>query len=142
MTGAGSGLGWAFLHRVLAVLVCVVIPAQSWLDGGGARAWTMYARSASYRVRIVTVDEDGQTRWMSPSELAAHSTGDLASALGGAETFRVGPQGFALRARVATLAEFVCASSHADHVTLSLSIRERAGAPIQETTTSRACRRP
>lgn len=139
---AGSGPRWGLLHRVLAVLVCVVIPAQSWLDGSGSRAWTMYARSASYRLRIVTYDEDGQARWMSPSALAAHSAGDLASALAGAEAFRIGPQGFALRARLATLAEFACASSRADHLTLSLSIRERADAPIEETQTSRSCRRP
>jgi hypothetical protein len=138
---AGSGPRWELLHRVLAVLVCVVVPAESWLDGSGARAWTMYARSASYRLRIVTYDANGQAKWMSPSELAAHSAGDLASALAGAETFRVGPEGFALRTRLATLAEFVCSSSGAERVTISLSIRERAGAPSEETTASRSCQR-
>ena len=130
---------WALLHRVLAGLVCVVIPAQSWLDGRGSRAWTMYAGSASYRVRIIAYDEAGRARWMSPTELAARSSGDLASVLSGAEGFRIGAQGFALRSRLPDLARFACAVSHADHVTLSLSLREHADDPVVETTSDHSC---
>jgi hypothetical protein len=136
-----SGPRWVLLHRTLAVLVCVAIPAQSWIDGTGSRAWTMYARSSSYRLRIVTYDESGRARFMAPSELAARSSGDLASALGGAEGFRNGPQGFALRSRLLALAGFVCRLSHPDHVALSISIRGHAGDPAVVTTENRSCRR-
>ena len=136
---ARSTRRWALIHGLLAFLVCAIIPAQSWLHGTGARAWTMYARSATYRLRVAAYDERGELRWVAPSELSQHSEGDLASALGGAESFRLGPQGFALRDRLPRLAELACTVSRATRVTLSLDLREAIGQPTRRTEASRTC---
>jgi hypothetical protein len=133
---------WARFHVAIAALVCVVVPAESWLFGSGSRAWTMYARSASFRIRITAFDEHGIPRWISPSEIAAHSEGDLASVLGGAESFRVGPEGFSLRERRRSLARFACETSGASRVSLTISIRAHDGDPAEDTVEEQACRAP
>lgn len=132
---------WILVHGMLAALVCVVIPAESWLEGSGTRAWTMYSTAGSYRLRVLARDEQGD-RWIASTALAAHASGELMNVLSGAETFRAGPQRIDLRSRLAALAELACASSHAKHVTLLLEASERAHGPVVQTTTERACSTP
>jgi hypothetical protein len=131
---------WALFHAGVAVLVCIVSPAASWMDGSGSRAWTMYSRSSTYRLRITAFDADGRSRSVAPSELASRSERNLASVLAGSESFRRGPQGFVLRGLLAPLAELACTGpERAERVMLSLDERETLDAPPRRTSATRQC---
>lgn len=131
---------WALFHAGVAVLVCIVSPAASWLDGSGSRAWTMYSRSATYRLRITSFDADGRRRSIAPSELASRAERNLASVLAGSESFRRGPQGFVLRGLLARLAELACGGPiPTERVELSLDERETLDAPMRRTSATRQC---
>jgi hypothetical protein len=136
----GSGRHpWTILHAAAAVLVCLVIPSLSWLDGSGWLAWTMYARSASYRVRAAAEDERGIRRWIAPTAIAARSERDLRIALAGSESWRHGPQGPRLRSRLLLLTRFACALSKARRVDVTLEERKNLDAPVRMTSVHREC---
>jgi hypothetical protein len=116
-----------------------LIPGLSWLDGSGWLAWTMYASSASYRVRIAGFDERGKSRWVSPTAVAARSATDLQATLAGSEGFRHGPQGITLRGRLPLVADFACQLSGARRVAVTLEERRTLDAPITTTRIERKC---
>ncbi|HVU02893.1 MAG TPA: hypothetical protein VHE30_14135 [Polyangiaceae bacterium] len=131
---------WARLHRLLLLLVCVGIPAESWLGDDGARAWTMYARSDAFRLRIRADDGDGRAWWIAPTELAARASGDLRTVLSGTEQFQLGPQGRTLRNHLGALAGFACAAAPgARRVSLTLSLRAREDGPVEDVTEALQC---
>lgn len=132
---------WPTLHFSMAALVCVVIPGVSWLDGSGSLAWTMYAGSASYRLRMAGYDEHARLRWISPTAMAARSAPDLQTVLSGAEGFRHGPQGITLRSRLPKLAALACEFSRARRVELTLDERRNLDAPLRTTRVVRRCDR-
>lgn len=132
---------WRGAQLTLGLLSCVLVPAGSWLDGSGSLAWTMYAHSASFRLRIVAIDEHEKRRSMAPSALAARAEQDVATALGGAEAFRHGRQGRQLGYYLPRLAELACRVSRAARVELTLDDRPNLDAPIVTSVERRRCYR-
>ena len=130
---------WPSLHFSLAVLVCIAIPGASWLDGSGSLAWTMYAGSATYRLRIAGYDDQDKLSWISPTAMATRSAADLQAVLSGSEGFRHGPQGITLRNRLPTIAAFACEFSRAQRVELTLEERRNLDAPIRTTRARQRC---
>lgn len=96
------------VHAAIALLVSLVLPASSWLDGSGQFAWTMFSKSALYKVRIAAVDVDGRRRLVAPTGLAQNAGPSLGTYLAGAEHLRHGPVGPLLRERLDQLGHFAC----------------------------------
>src|SRR5262245_9996157 len=86
------------VHAIVATLVCVVLPAASWLDGSGFLAWTMYSGSGCYRLEIAAVAADGSRSAVAPSDLVRFTGRDEAPYLLGADNWRmISSRGLRLR---------------------------------------------
>jgi hypothetical protein len=132
---------WPALQVLLGALACIALPAWSWLDGSGSLAWTMYAHSSSFRLRIQAVDEHQRARSIAPSALAAVAERDVRTALGGAEGFRHARQGAPLQKYLPRVARLACDVSHAATVVLTLEVKRDLDAPIVTTVERQQCRR-
>ena len=128
------------LQLVLGVLACVAVPAWSWLDGSGSLAWTMYAHSSSFRLRVQALNERDKARSIAPSSLAAVAEQDLRTALGGAEGFRHARQGRQLQRYLPRVALLACNVSHAARVVLTLEVKDDLDAPVVTTVERQQCR--
>ena len=124
---------------MLGVLACFAVPAWSWLDGSGSLAWTMYAHSSSFRLRIQAVDGRGKARSIAPTSLAAVAEQDLRTALSGAEGFRHARQGRPLQSYLPRVAELACVVSHAKQVALTLDVKDNLDAPVVTTVRRQQC---
>ena len=130
---------WRLWQCGVGLLACVLVPAWSWLDGSGSLAWSMYAHSSSFRLRIVSVDSKGKHRSVAPSALAARAEQDLRTALGGAEAFRHARQGRLLQRYLPELAQLACEVSHAERVVLTLEDKRDLDSPPLISTEERQC---
>src|SRR3954468_8668575 len=75
---------WQRFHVVVGVVVLVVLPLASWLDGSRQLGWTMFSRTGQYRLELTA---DGAA--VNPTELAAAAApGPTSLALAGADHFR------------------------------------------------------
>jgi hypothetical protein len=129
------------LQILLGALACIAVPAWSWLDGSGSLAWTMYAHSSSFRLRIQALDEHQRARSIAPSSLGAVAERDLRTALGGAEGFRHARQGAQLEHYLPRVAQLACNVSHAAKVVLTLDVKRNLDAPVVTTVERQQCRR-
>jgi hypothetical protein len=130
---------WRVWQCGLGLIACVLLPAWSWLDGSGSLAWSMYAHSSSFRLRIVSFDRTGKQRSVAPSALAAHAEQDLTTALGGAEAFRHARQGRLLQRHLPELAQLACEVSGAERVVLTLEDKRDLDAPALVSVERRRC---
>ena len=130
---------WRVWQCGLGVIVCILLPAWSWLDGSGSLAWSMYAHSSSFRLRIVSFDRGGKQRSLAPSALAAHAEQDLRTALGGAEAFRHARQGRLLQRYLPELAQLACQVSRAERVVLTLEDKRDLDEPARVSVERRQC---
>lgn len=128
------------LHAAVAILVCLVIPAIS-RSGAGLFAWTMYSRSAGFRLSVRGRDASGAVRAISPTELSARGRGPAVTFLAGAERFRHHPGAAILRAHLADVAALACRVAGAGEVELILKTRANLDAPVETTTLRRDCGR-
>ena len=119
------------LHATIAVLLGIVLPAYSWVDGSGWLAWTMFATSGTYRMHVRVTDRNGVTHVVNPTELARLSQGDAATYLSGADHFRHAPVGGSLRRNLPGLAALSCfAVPDAQRSWISLETRTTLDAPV------------
>jgi hypothetical protein len=127
------------LHLAAGLLACVILPAYSYVAGTGGLAWTMFSRSASFRLGVVAVDRDGRQHLLHPSELARHVEPSLRADLQGAESFRTWPVGPTFRARLPALARLGC--ENAAYTSIELTLEERADldAPPRVTRARASC---
>src|SRR5438477_12954088 len=107
------------LHAAVALFACVVLPAGS-RTGAGLFAWTMYSRSAGFRLEVRARDGAGGVRSVAPTELAAASGGPAVAFLAGAEAFRHHPGAAILAAHLDDVAGLACRVTAAAHVELVL----------------------
>ena len=126
------------LHVVVAILLCVVVPGSGWLLGDPELAWSMYAKSAAFRLRV-ECSTGGRRRSIPASALAAAATGGLRTALSGAENFKFASAGPSLRRHLAKLTQLACQVSHAERVRLTLDERGALEAPLRSTREEAAC---
>ena len=128
------------VHGMIAIFVAVVLPASSWLDGSGHFAWTMFSRSALYKVRIAAVDVDGRRRLVAPTGLAQHASPSLGTYLAGAEHLRHGPVGPLLRERLDQLGLLACrVEGGAASIEIQLDEQASFGAPVRVTRAAVNC---
>jgi len=119
-------------HLVLGIVLCLILPALSWWRGTGAFAFTMFSRSGSYRLRIVTTDAAGDEHRISPTAVAARTGGSVGDLLAGSEDWRFAPFGPLLRRRLGQLAMLSCAARPGSkRARVVLQERRTLDAPVQ-----------
>ena len=96
------------LHLAVALLLGVVLPGYSWINGSGWLAWTMFAMSSTYRVSVRVTDGAGVTHVVNPTELARYARGDAATYLSGADHFRHAPVAPSLQRNLPGIARLAC----------------------------------
>jgi hypothetical protein len=127
---------------VAAMLLGVVVPAASWLDGsGGALAWTMFSKSETYRLQVNVTDGAGEGHIINPTELGKLASVDLATFLSGSESWRHGPVGAGLEHSLGGLAELACRLPGGSRaVRVRLETRRDLDAPVRVLDVARRCR--
>jgi hypothetical protein len=122
----------------VGVIVVVLLPLASWLDGSGQLAWTMFSRTGQYRLELTA---DGKP--LNPSELAAAAApGPTSSALAGADHFKHHDVARAtLRRHLANIASLACKRKPGTTVTARLQERVRTDAAIETTEVTLQCDR-
>jgi hypothetical protein len=120
--------------------VCVLIPGWSWLDGSGWLAWTMFAHSSTYRLRVVGASARGEPRYIVPTELAARASADLGTFLAGSERWHHAPVGPTLRRHLVQVAALGCGvASDLRSVEVTLEERRTLDAPVLTTPARASC---
>jgi hypothetical protein len=126
------------LHVAIAIILCVLVPGSGWLLGDPELAWSMYAKSAAFRLRVECTT-GGDRRSIPTSALAAAATGSLRTALSGAENFKFSSAGPSLRRHLAKLTLLACEVSGAERVRLTIDERATLDAPLRSTRKEAAC---
>jgi hypothetical protein len=117
-------------HLIAGAVAIIALPALSWLDGSGQLAWTMFARTAQYRLQIVATDRAGHQQPVGPSQLAAAAGSSPAAAhLSGAESWRThNIARVVLRRHLLEVGQLACRVSGARSVDLTLWERDNLSA--------------
>ena len=126
------------LHGVVALILCLLVPGSGWLLGDPELAWSMYAKSAAFRLRAEGITK-AHHRVVPASALAAASTGSLRTALGGVENFKFASAGPTLRRHLDKLTLLACEVSGAERVRLTLDERPTLDAPLRSTQKEATC---
>lgn len=127
-------------HATLAVLVALVLPGYSWLDGSGWLAWTMFSKSETYRLRVAVTDRDGRRTLINPSALASGANTQVGLHLSGAEHFRQAPMANAFAGNLRGLGKLACrVVPTAARAHVALDSRRNLDAPVQTTSAEVSC---
>jgi hypothetical protein len=116
------------LRAGIGAIVCVLLPAASWLEGSGTFAWTMYSRATEFCIDLLTFDTAGAAHRRNPTLLASHADPGAASLLAGSDHWRQGPSMAILRHHLAELADYACSETGAAAVEVTLRERVVGGA--------------
>jgi hypothetical protein len=110
------------------------------LFGNGSLAFTMFSRSETYRLGVVTTDAAGTARRVAPTALAAAVGGTPGDILAGTEQWRHGPFGGLLAEHLGEVARFACrlgaGTTRAD---VTLERRQTLDASVEAMTASARC---
>jgi hypothetical protein len=136
-----SGARFNKIHGALGALVCIVMPAASWLDGSGRLSYTMFADMHWYRVEAFAYDAEGHAREISPTQIANATSGTSALFFAGADQFHFAPVSRMARAHLPAVAKLVCTLVSEPRVTVSLLERETIDGPITRMTAIATCKR-
>jgi len=131
----------AFVHALVAVLLCVVLPGGSYVVGDGALAYPMFVETRIYQLRIRAFDADGRVRDVPPILLAKRATGATALYFAGLESPRRGPKHDMPRRFLPEIAALACDVAAAARVEVTLSERARPEAEAVASTIGRTCAR-
>ena len=128
------------LHAAVALLVGLLLPAYSWTDGSGWLAWTMFAKSGTYRLTVRVLDSGGVTHGINPTDLTRFMSGDAATFLSGADQFRHAPVAAALRRNLVGLAALGCRTlPGARHAWVALETRANLDASVVTSRAETSC---
>jgi hypothetical protein len=120
------------LHFAVALVLGLVLPASSWINGSGWLAWTMFATSSTYRILVRVTDGAGATHVVNPTELARFAQGDSATYLSGADHFRHAPVASSLRRNLHGIASLGCRTVQNARATwIRLEARATLDSPVE-----------
>lgn len=124
------------VHFAVGVIVVVLIPLASWLDGSGQLAWTMFSRTGQYRLELTA---NGKA--LNPTEVAAFAApGPTSTALAGADHFRHHDIARAtLHRHLADVASLACKLKPGSTIKARLHERVRTDAEIETTEVTMQC---
>jgi hypothetical protein len=128
------------IHLAAGIVTCVVLPGYSHFAGAGGLAWTMFARSDSFRLTVVATDRAGHAHLLHPSELGHDAEPELRAHLLGAESFHTQPVGPTFRARLPALARLGCQIGTYSTVEVTLEERRDLDAAPEVTHARATCR--
>jgi hypothetical protein len=129
------------LHGILGAIVCIVMPAASWLDGSGRLSYTMFSDMHWYRIEVFAFDAEGHAREISPTQIANATSGTTAVFFAGADRFHFAPVSRMARTHLQAVAKLACTLVSEPRVTVSLLERETEDGPISKTTAIATCKR-
>ena len=123
-------------HLAVGVVVVLLIPLASWLDGSGQLAWTMFSRTGEYRLELTA---NGKP--VNPTEVAAFAApGPTSSALAGADHFRHHDVARAtLRRHLSDVAHLACKLRPGTTINARLYERMRTDATTETTEVTVQC---
>lgn len=108
------------------VAILVVVPLASRLIGDGSLAWTMYASTSEWRLRVTVTERDGRSHAIAPTGLAEGASPELQAALAGSESYRRNCP-VALRSHLSQVADRACATRDVARVEIDLDERGSFG---------------
>jgi hypothetical protein len=125
-------------HAIVGALVCVVLPAATWLDRSIGPAWSMFTSSASYRLRIVAVDASGARRTLAPTALYPKLTPAAGAPIAGSDHWRHGelPR---LAGSLPAFARLACDLGRPTSLTVTLEERVRPDDAVHTTVATVTC---
>ena len=125
-------------HLAVGLVVIVLLPLASWLDGSGQLAWTMFSRTGRYRLELVA---DGAP--LNPTEVAAlASPGPTSQALAGADhLLHHDVRRATLHRHLADVAALACRARPGATITARLHERVKSEAPDETTEVTVRCAR-
>ncbi|MGZ3419416.1 MAG: hypothetical protein ACXWUG_04095 [Polyangiales bacterium] len=129
------------VHGILGAIVCIVMPASSWLDGSGRLSYTMFADMHWYRIEAFAFDAEGRSHEISPTQIANATSGTTAAFFAGADRFHFAPVSRTARTHLPAVAKLACTLVSEPRVTVSLLERETVDGPITRTTAIATCKR-
>jgi hypothetical protein len=132
----------ARLHVAIGLLVCVVLPGASYIDGSGRLAYGMFSETRQYALDVIAFGRDGSARAVSPTELAIAAGGTAATFLAGLDRFRRAPVILTPRQHLGDIGALACRVSGAAEVSVTLRERAKDDAPITATTERTRCPAP
>ncbi len=128
------------LHFAVALLLGLVLPAYSWINGSGWLAWTMFATSSTYRIGVRVTDDAGVAHVVNPTELARFARGDAATYLSGADHFRHAPVASSLRRNLPGIAHLGCRTVQNARATwIRLESRVTLDSPVEVSEAMATC---
>ena len=131
----------AWLHGVVAFVVCLGLPGGSLLQGSGIFAWNMFSKSETYRLAIVATFENDQEREVDPRRLGVLVNPAFASFLPPPRVWRHDPVGLTFRTGLPSIAALACRVAHgAQRVEVTLEERADLDASPRATRAGVACR--
>jgi hypothetical protein len=123
------------LRWIVGALICVALPAGSWIEGSRFFAWSMYSGAAEFRLDLVTFDADGRARPRNPTALAEHAAPAAGALLAGSDHWRPGPSVAVLRGHLSDLGDYACRDLRSSSVEVTL--HERSAPRAERVTTQR-----
>ncbi len=125
-------------HLIATILVVIVLPLASWLDGSGQLAWTMFSRTGQFRLVIVA---DGVQ--INPTEIAAAAMpGPTGYALAGSDQLKHHDVWRATaRRHLDDIAALACRLKRSNQVTVRFEERVRRREPIRSREVRVTCAR-
>jgi len=124
-------------HLVATIVVALVLPVVSWLDGSGQLAWTMFSRTGQFRLVIVA---DGTQ--VNPTEIAAAAMpGPTATALAGSDQLKHHDVWRATaRRHLADIGLLACRLHSSEQIVVRLEERIRRSEPVRTSEVAVRCR--
>ena len=131
----------ARLHLLVAVVVCLVLPGGSYLQGSAIFAWNMFSKSETYRMTILATFPGGERREMDPRALKPLVNPALAYFLPAPGLWRHDPVGLTFRTGLPAIGGLQCrAGTGAIHVEVTLEERADLDAAPRVTRATTECR--
>lgn len=126
------------VHVAAGIVVVLLLPLASWIDGSGQLAWTMFSRTGRYRL-VMTADGAP----LNPTEVAASAApGATAGVLAGADHFKHQDVARAtLRRHLTDVAELACRQRPGAKLVVRLEEQVRSDEPVRVTEIAMRCDR-
>jgi hypothetical protein len=115
---------WPSIHALALLLVALGLPGGSLLFGSGELAWTMFAKSETYRLGLTGLAHDGRPSHIDPRALSPLVSGTLRYFLPAPEQWRHEPMGVTFRTGLPQLARLACQLG--PYARIEASFEERA----------------
>lgn len=130
----------AWLHAIVALVVCLGLPGGSLLQGSGIFAWNMFSKSETYRLSLVATFEDGE-RELDPRILRSIANPAFAAFLPPPRVWRHDPVGLTFRTGLPSIAALGCRVARgARRIEVTLDERADLDAAPRTTHAGVACR--